>query len=155
MASLGVKQRKGEFLGAYAAYGYLRSPADRTKLVVNTETAEIVKKIFIWRLEGCGYGTICKKLIEMGVPSPGRYLFLNGLVKNEKFSRYTWTPATVKNILSNPVYAGYMSSGKTKSRLQHGLPYAAVRPDDWVNVPGMHEAIIDEEMFWRVSEIRG
>ena len=46
------KRKNGEFIGAFAPYGYLKDPDDRHKLIVNPETAPIVKNIFTWFLEG-------------------------------------------------------------------------------------------------------
>ena len=39
-----------------APYGYLKSPEDKQSLVVDGETAGVVKRIFRLFLEGNGYG---------------------------------------------------------------------------------------------------
>ena len=44
------KQKKGEFIGGRPSYGYLRDPNNRHKLVINEETAPIVRYIFDLRL---------------------------------------------------------------------------------------------------------
>ena len=43
---LEVKKRKGQFVGAFAAYGYLKSPDDKNQLVVDDYAAEVVRDIF-------------------------------------------------------------------------------------------------------------
>jgi len=152
-AALEAKQRKGEYLGAYAAYGYLRSDIDDSKLVVNNETAPTVRDIFRWKLEGESYTSIARKLNDIGILSPGRYLYQNCMVRHDKYSKSIWKPETVKGILMNPVYMGYMSQGKRKSRLLLGLPSTAKKSDEWINIPDMHEAIVDKETFEAVADM--
>ena len=48
---LEIKRKKGEFIGAFAVYGYLKDPEDHNKLVVDTFASEVVKAIFRWKLE--------------------------------------------------------------------------------------------------------
>ena len=43
------EKRNGEFVGAFPSYGYIKSPEDNHKLIIDKESAEIVKKIFEWR----------------------------------------------------------------------------------------------------------
>lgn len=51
-SQLEIKRKKGDFIGSFAVYGYLKDPADRHKLVVDDFAAEIVRDIFRWKLEG-------------------------------------------------------------------------------------------------------
>lgn len=43
-----MKRSMGQFIGAFAPYGYLKDPEDYHKLVVNPETAPVVQDIFKW-----------------------------------------------------------------------------------------------------------
>jgi hypothetical protein len=36
----------GQFLGAFAPYGYNKNPNDRHKMVIDEDAAKVVKKIF-------------------------------------------------------------------------------------------------------------
>lgn len=76
------KQERGEFIGNWAAYGYLKSAEDKHRLVVDEETAPVVRDIFQWRLIGMDYQEIAKRLTELGIPSPSRYRFEKGMVKS-------------------------------------------------------------------------
>ena len=146
-AAMAVKQRRGDFLGSNAAYGYLRRADDNRKLVVNPETAPTVRDIFAKRLAGESYAGIARDLNNAGTPSPARYLYLNGLVRHNKFANCLWDPTTVKGILKNPVYIGCMALGKKQSRTALGLPQLYVSPDKWLITPDAHEAIIDKKTF--------
>ena len=46
-SSLNVKKRNGQFVGAYAPYGYNKSDNDKHVLVINEEEATIVKEYLI------------------------------------------------------------------------------------------------------------
>ena len=152
-AAMETKQRRGEFLGSHAAYGYLRCAKDNRRLVINEETAPIVKDIFKWKLAGQGFGAICRRLNSAGVPSPSRYLYLKGMVWHEKFANCIWKPTTIRGILKNPVYTGCMAMGKKKSRIALGLPQICVEPDKWLVLPNTHEPIVDKETFALVGKI--
>lgn len=70
---LEVKKRKGQFVGAFAAYGYLKSPDDKNQLVVDDYAAEVVRDIFRWKLEGMSQQGIADRLNADGVLSPSEY----------------------------------------------------------------------------------
>ncbi len=70
---LEVKKRKGEFVGAFAGYGYQKDEADKNRLVIDEYAAEIVRDIFKWKLEGMSQQGISDRLNESGVLSPAEY----------------------------------------------------------------------------------
>lgn len=43
-----MKRSMGQFIGAFAPYGYLKDPEDYHKLVINPETAPVIQNIFKW-----------------------------------------------------------------------------------------------------------
>ncbi len=119
--SLNGKKKKGEYVGAYAPYGYIKNPKDKHKLIVDKSVADIVKKIFYWNVEeGLGKIAICHKLNELGILNPTGHKRLElkqnynnyGIQKNN----YTWTPSTVRNILNNEVYCRKYCSRKKKNK---------------------------------------
>lgn len=59
---LEVKKRKGEFVGAFAAYGYLKSPDNKNKLIIDEYAAAVVQDIFRWKLEGMSQQGIADRL---------------------------------------------------------------------------------------------
>ena len=109
---LRAKQERGEFIGAWAAYGYLKSAEDKHRLVVDEETAPVVRDIFLWRAMGKSFQEIAKMLRERNIPSPSQYRFSKGLVKDGRLAQVPWKIATVKQLLSNEVYLGHMVQGR-------------------------------------------
>lgn len=75
-----TKRRKGEFIGAFAPYGYMKDPEDKNAFVIDEEAAEVVRNIFHWFVdEGMSKLGIAKKLTEMGIPTPTEYKHSKGL----------------------------------------------------------------------------
>lgn len=68
-SQLQVKRKNGEFIGAFAPYGYEKSEEVKNKLVIDVYAAEVVRDIFRWKLEGLNPDTIARKLNEQGVLS--------------------------------------------------------------------------------------
>ncbi|NJD02782.1 MAG: recombinase family protein [Ruminiclostridium sp.] len=154
-SALAVKQRNGEFIGAYPPYGYLKDKDDNHRLVLDPDTAHIVRQIFLWKAKGIGINIIARRLNEMGVPSPAKYRYLSGVFKKEPTgSGAIWQGQSIKLITSNLMYAGHMAQGKSRKSLYDGQPTTMIPQSDWVVVRDTHEPIIDEDTFYKVQKIK-
>ena len=49
-----LKAQKGQFTGCVAPFGYKKDPEDKNHLLIDEETAPIVRRLFAWALEGHG-----------------------------------------------------------------------------------------------------
>jgi len=147
------KQERGEFIGTWAAYGYLKDPENKHRIIVDEETAPIVHDIFQWRLSGINYHNIAQELNRRGIPSPGRYRLEKGLAKDKCFAKALWRGEIIKTILFNEVYLGHMIQGRTQTVLWKGQGLTCQPKDKWVVVKNTHEAIIDQDLFDRVQKI--
>lgn len=152
-SALHVKQQNGEFIGAWAPYGYRKDPDNKHHLVVNEETAPTVRQIFKWRSEGVSVVQIGRKLNDAGILSPSAYLYETGEVKTEKYKGVLWHTAVLKNLLSHPVYIGHMVQGRKKQSFYEGKRQTYVDEANWIIVRNTHEPIIDEETFEAVQQI--
>ncbi len=141
--------RDGRFVGRMAPYGYDKHPEDCRRLVVDEDSAVVVRRIFGWACEGIGAGEIVRMLNEVGVPTPSRYKQQKGLIENSKLvGKAFWQKRAVMNILTDQVYTGDMVQGKTRT-VDH--KEVAVDPEEWVCVRGTHEAVVSREVFERVQ----
>ena len=70
---LEVKRKNGEFIGAFAPYGYKKDETDRNSLLVDTYAAGVVKDIFRMKLHGYSQDAIANRLNGMGILSPMEY----------------------------------------------------------------------------------
>lgn len=141
------KQERGEFIGNWAVYGYLKDPKDKHHLIVDEETAPVVRDIFNWRLAGMDYQGIAKKLNDLGIPSPSRYRFEKGMVKSGRFANSIWTGDTIKQMVLSEVYLGHTVQGKTRKALWKGQRRTIQPKEKWTVVRNTHEAIIDRPTF--------
>ncbi len=152
-SGLAVKRSKGEFTGCVTAYGYKK--ADNGKLVIDEETAPVVRDIFKWARNGMGDMSIAQKLNELGIPSPSQYRYMKGVLKNQRYAnmRY-WYKSAVRRILVNPVYLGHMVQGKTKSDLWGKGGCMELPQNQWVEVKNTHTPLVDEETFLAIRQIK-
>ena len=150
-----AKRQRGDFLGAYEPYGYLRDPVNPSKLIIDPEIAPIVKEIFELRATGIGIERICRVLNEKGYPSPGRLRFERGIItnNNKKGSDLPWNRHVLKDLLLNVVYIGNLAQGRTGSSLYKGIPFHQKDESEWDVVNGTHEPIISRELWDTVQAL--
>ena len=153
------EKRSGEFVGAFPAYGYIKSPEDNHKLIIDEEAAEIVRKIFDWKVnEGLGNLSICHILNDMGILNPTGYKKkkLEQNYNNSKIIKedYSWCPSTVRNILKNDIYIGNITQGKRRVKSYKIHKIEQVPEDEWITVENMHEPIIEKELFEKAQILR-
>lgn len=147
-ASMTTKQKAGEFIGAFASFGYKKSPANRNKLIVDEYAAEVVRKIFQLYIEGYGKIRIAKMLNEEGIPCPSEYKKLNGENYhncNRLDTTNYWTYSTIHRILQNEMYIGNMVQGMSY-RYMHSKARMQDR-EDWYVIQGTHEPIISKDVW--------
>ena len=91
---LHAKKKSGQYLAAYAPYGYRKSEEDRHRLVIDGESAAVVRQIFQMRQSGMAYGKIAAALNEKGILPPRWYWAVHYGNGSCKYSRL-WAYATV------------------------------------------------------------
>lgn len=151
------KGESGEYLCTNPPYGYRKDPENPKKhWLVDEEAAQVVKRIFSLCMGGYGPSQIARKLKADKVPVPTVHAVQNGTNTPAKTpdDPYNWAPRTISGILDKPEYLGHMVNFKT-----HKLSYKSKKKidnpkEEWVIFPNTHEAIIDEETFAKVQEIR-
>ncbi len=154
-SSLDSKRMNGEFVNAFAPYGYKRDENNKHKLVIDRHASAVVRDIFRLKIEGYSKQKIALILNEAGEPSPGDYKkrttnFKCNFQRNE---RAAWTAASVGRILTNPVYTGILIQGqyttpnyKVKKRIEKPKK-------DWHVIPDSHEPIISMLEFELVNDL--
>lgn len=141
-------QKKGEYASGIYPYGYKHSESDKRKLVIDPETACVVKKIFEWRILGKGCTVIANYLNELAIPSPGKYRYMNGNKSFKRSQDVKWQSKHVAGILVNPVYLGHMVQGKTRcSYFEKGGKVCSLPKEEWIIVKDTHEPLITQEQF--------
>lgn len=149
------KQSNGQFIGAFASFGYVKSVADHNKLEIDPYAADIVKRIFTMYIKGVGQNTIAKTLNEEGVPCPSEYKKQCGLNyhnSNRLGATSYWTYSTIRNILKNEIYTGSMVQNKS---FRHMCKKNAISlpKEKWIVVENTHEPVIDRETWDKVQKL--
>lgn len=139
------KAREGKWNGGQAPFGYTLDSKNST-LIVNPEEAEIIKIIFTkFAHEGLGADRICDYLNQHG--------YTKKKVKKKELNYFA--RSFIMKILDNPVYTGKIVYGRHKTEKVKGSrdEYKRVMADDYMVVDGMHEAIIDRDL-WEATRLR-
>ncbi|MCH5268361.1 MAG: recombinase family protein [Lachnospiraceae bacterium] len=164
-----ARRRQGDYVGAFAPYGYQKSKEDYHKLEEEPESAWIVKKIFAWRAGGHSAEKIAGYLNVLSIPSP--YLhkqyttkhYVSGFVDRKESAEseikecvtelvdrkrgVLWTPVSVRRILKNELYTGILQQGKSR-KVSYKLQRRQWLPkEQWISVPGGAPQIISKELF--------
>lgn len=155
--TLTMKRERGGFIGNYAPFGYQKDPADRHRLVVDEEQAEIVRKIFDWYEDGMSASSIAKRLNAMQIMTPGDFKIRDGcksFITHDRNSSklHAWTTTTIATILKNEVYIGNMLQGKHKSVSYRSKKMMLTDESEWTVVEGTHVPIISDEQFAIIHE---
>ena len=155
---LEVKRRNGEFIGAFAPYGYQKDGEDRHRLVVDAYAAGVVRDIFRMKLNGMSQDAIAGKLNRDGILSPMEYKNSWGINFRTAFrvkAASGWSPVAVRRILENEVYIGNLVQGR-QSTPNHKVK-KSIRKDkgDWVRVEKNHEPVVSERDFAVVQKLLG
>ncbi len=149
-STLHTKARRGEYLGALDPYGYLRHPDDKHKLIINEETAPVVRRMFEMCAAGIGARSIATTLNNEGILSPKEYTRFrkhNPERDGEFERRHFWTRTYVHFMLQNEIYVGSMVQGRQYTPSYRSKKREPIPKEDWVVVPDMHEPIISRELF--------
>ena len=152
---LEVKRKRGEFIGAFAVYGYMRGK-DKNKLIVDPYAAEIVKEIFGMKMDGMSQQAIADELNSLGILSPAEYKKEQGSGYKTVFqthSKAKWTAMAVMRVLTNEIYVGTLIQGK-ESTPNYKVRVREKKPkEEWIRVENAHEAIISRTDFELISDI--
>lgn len=144
-----AKQSKGEFIGAFACFGYRKAEDDHNRLEIDEYAAEIVRRIFAMYISGTGQNTIAKILNDEGILCPSEYKKQCGLnYHNCNRLEHTsyWTYSTVRRVLQNEIYIGNMVQNKSFRQICKKNAISLPK-DQWIVVENTHEAIIDRETW--------
>lgn len=143
------KQRKGQFIGGKPVYGYKMHPTEKNKIVIDEESAPIVRRIFGMALEGISCRQIAAQLNAEGVPTPATYAGL----PVPKPGPYTglWSSERISEMLQNETYIGSMVQGRTVKVSYKSKRSLRQPKENWVVVENTHEPLIDRETFEKVQ----
>ena len=148
-SAIQTRNRRGDYCGGTAFYGYCLDPKNKHKIIVDNFTKHVVERIFDESINGLSSTQIAKRLNDDQIPSPAAYKKMKGEYYNgrivEKMS--VWMPSTVLRILKDERYTGKMISNKRET-VEINTNKTRTNPKEkWIVVEGTHEPIISQEKF--------
>lgn len=151
-----MKASSGKRVGSSVPYGYMKSPEDKEKWIIDEEAAEVVRKIFSLSLSGRGISQIARQLEQEKILIPTAYKIEKGLSASHKYPEkpYYWDSSTVAGIIDNRQYTGCTVNFKTTTVSYKVHRVIRKSEDEQQIIPNTQEPIIDEDLWLRVQELR-
>lgn len=151
-----VMRENGLYVGSHVAYGYKKLETDRNRIIPDEYAADIVRKIFDWKLKGLSSASIADKLNGLGVAAPSEYKrqlggnYKSGFQKNRKAK---WSAVAINRIMRNKIYIGVLEQGK-REKVNYKLNKVVEKPEtEWAVKENTHEAIISKADFENVAKL--
>lgn len=153
-SSFRVKQEKGEYIGSFPCYGYMKDPEDKHKLIIDKQASKVVKIIYDLYLEGLGVTKICRRLTDLKIAIPIVYKKEpRGLEVTENEGFGIWKHSTLRNILKSQMYIGNMVQHTHEKISYNQKRCKHLSEDKYIIVENTHEPIISKEDFYKVQEM--
>ncbi len=153
-AVMKAKGESGKYLTTRPPFGYMKSPDDKTKWIVDSEAAQIVKKIFALCLEGYGTSQIARILKNEKILTPFSYWNSKGQAFKSSENPYNWSADTIAGIIEKKEYLGHTVNFKTYKQSYKSKKKCTNPEEKHLIFENTHEAIIDVDTWERVQELR-
>ena len=143
-----TRSRQGKFCGGTPPYGLKRDPEEKGHLLIDPETAPVIRKIYDMALNGWGCMRIAKRLMEDKAPITH--------VKTQTecdVNYYYWSASRISHILRNPFYKGAHLVCRTHQKGIRSGTVDIIPREDWEIIENCHEAIVTPEEWDKVQEL--
>ena len=151
------RMQDGKRVSPSVPYGYLRSPEDKQKLIIDEEPAAVVRRIYQMVIEGKGVTAIADILTAEKVLIPSAYAKIH-CPENDHSKGFTnpylWSATAVSYILEKQEYMGHTVLGKTVSVSYKTKKRRKAEPDELMIFKNTHPAIVDEETWHLAQKLR-
>lgn len=149
-ASKRLKWEQGSYTGGVPPYGYRTAMVgDKKCLLIEETTSDVVKKIFSLFLSGKSLKEIITWLYDEGIQASGEYKRTGQAYCKDKGELKEWSRYTLKDILMNPVYMGWLVQGRTSGKNYQVRDRHDIDSSDWSIKEHAHDPIISEDDFFK------
>lgn len=152
-----AKAERGERVGTVVPYGYKKDPDVKGHLLVNEDTAPVVRLIFSLCAEGKGPKVVANILREKKILKPTAYRYQTSGkygATTDTEDIYGWNDRTVAGILDNEIYLGHTINCRTTVVSYKDKRKKDVPESEWYRFENTHEAIIDKATWDIVRKVR-
>ena len=151
-----AKGKSGQRLAVIPIYGYRKDPDDPEQLVVDEESAAVVRRIFQLSVDGHGPAKIARMMNEAQILNPSAYKYDRGIMSKPRPCKdpYFWNTTTIHKILDASEYLGHTTNFKTWSKSYKDSKSRINDPENQMHFENTHPAIISEETWDVVRKMR-
>jgi DNA invertase Pin-like site-specific DNA recombinase len=152
-----MQAERGEILGGRPPYGYRRDETVRKGIVPDEEAGEVVRRIFGLCAAGKGPNQIARVLTQEQVLNPTNYYYRKTGASHKSLDTampYRWTSSCVTAILNNRTYLGHMPGLRTTTLSYKNKKAVYHDESEQILVENTHEALITQEQWDMVQELR-
>lgn len=143
-----MKRQNGEFIGAFAPFGYMKNPKNKHELIIDKKVKPIIVKIFDMKIEGYSSSAIAKYLNDLGAVTPAKHKEdTTGSSVGFTAKKSKWNAKMVNRIISNKVYIGTLEQGKQAKLNYKSSKRIKILEEDWIVTENAHQAIITRSKF--------
>ena len=152
-AIIHAQGQRGEHITSPPPYGYICNPHNKKEWIVDEDAAIVIRRIFNLSIAGKGPSQIARILREDNVLTiKSYYAPKKGQPLPDK--PYHWNGNSVVNLLERMDYCGHTVNFKTFSK-SHKLKKRIETPKEQLAIfRNTQEAIVEEELWQRVQELR-
>ena len=153
-----AKFLNGERVNSMAPFGYVKHPEIKNKLMIDEETAWIVRKIFDLAVHSMGVRRIANTLMDEKIPCPGwfQYTRNGGCARyfegQPEEKRYVWSQPYLRNILKDETYIGNTIHNRWGTVSYKNKRMVRTPDEKCLRIEGTHEAIITPDVFETVQK---
>ncbi len=165
-----LQQKRGDFVAARPPYGYIIShnvqPSQRhdgqhpirRRLVIDPESAEVVRTIFSLTLSEWKPFQIAQRLNKLQIPTPAQrlhrlYGFQCGGFTEKQLMSCSWKPWQITKILQDETMTGATVNNRVQVKCVGSRKFKRQKEEDYVVVRDTHEAIVDRDTFLQAAAI--
>lgn len=140
--------QKGKYV-THCPYGYTKPKGKKHKMIIDPETAPVVRDIFRWAIEGKKTTEIARILNERKIPTPMQY---KNLSRKDLSNDAMWSHQSVLRIIKDYKYTGAMVTFKCYNETIRAKAQKRNDPKDYVVHEDMHEAIVSHDDYYAAND---
>lgn len=142
-SAMGMKQREARYV-CCIPYGYKAHPTQKHQMIIDEETAPVVRRIFMAVIAGKSCTQIAKELNTEGIPTPAQQ---KAVIRKTSAKKPQWTHRALLAMLENIKYTGTMVNHTRESRFIRDKSQRRVPKEEWYIRENAHEAIVTQEEY--------
>jgi hypothetical protein len=153
-----AKGKSGKPTTNIPPYGYVKSPDDKNKWLIDPEAAAVVKRIFEMTIDGMGSRAIAMRFLDEKVERPSSYFERKGVGRFkggcDTEHAYSWNLTTITELLDKMEYAGHTVNFKGTKPCFKSKKRVMNSEDDRLIFRNTHEAIVTDDVWELAQKLR-